>query len=554
MATTDTRSGFRLPWSSDRSQADAAREAAVESTQDPEAGAGSEELAIPDAGLHGRLGIQRDDQAMAQSPSPDTASREEPQRMVELNTAPPSAPAAPRKPSKLMADLSAAIRATAEAARDQALAQVDADAKQVVETIREQSTGGSAALRQQSEEDIAGIREWSKAEIARIREETDQKISSRKATLDWELSDHAASVDHRIDQVQAEVARYQAEMEAYLDRLRMQDDPASLATMAESLPDAPSFAAWTGVADTVEDEAEDAAPAPEVAAQALPDEPPVTSAVAEARAPVEAEAPPADAGPDEVKPPHAVASENVEVAAEPDTTAEVVASADQPPFASTGAGISWGEDAGGWSRSTQGTMTIAPDPAGDADHGWASGETAEGFRVVDEAGEPVDRGAVLDALEAAAQAAVADEPATDVEDPGAQEAAQAALEARVDAGGYEGKSLAESESFADRLASLLPGHGGDTADSEPATTQVVVSGLVSVASIASFKRHLGRLSGVQGVAVASGPEGEFVFNVTHRPDVLFRDVIPTLPGFGARVTGAGDGVVQVTARDPEAES
>ena len=76
---------------------------------------------------------------------------------------------------------------------------------------------------------------------------------------------------------------------------------------------------------------------------------------------------------------------------------------------------------------------------------------------------------------------------------------------------------------------------------------------MSVASIASFKRHLGRLQGVTAVAVASGPEGEFVFNVTHRADISFRDAIPTMPGFAARVTGSGDGIVNVTARDPEAE-
>ena len=64
---------------------------------------------------------------------------------------------------------------------------------------------------------------------------------------------------------------------------------------------------------------------------------------------------------------------------------------------------------------------------------------------------------------------------------------------------------------------------------------------MSVASIASFKRHLGRLAGVQYVAVASGPDGEFVFNLNHRPDVSFRDAIPTMPGFAARVTSSGDG-------------
>ena len=78
-------------------------------------------------------------------------------------------------------------------------------------------------------------------------------------------------------------------------------------------------------------------------------------------------------------------------------------------------------------------------------------------------------------------------------------------------------------------------------------------GLVSVASIASFKRHLGRATGVQSVGVSSGPDGEFVFAVAHGEDVSLRDMIPSLPGFQARVTNAGDGIINVTARDPESE-
>ncbi len=181
----------------------------------------------------------------------------------------------------------------------------------------------------------------------------------------------------------------------------------------------------------------------------------------------------------------------------------------------------------------------------------------------------MDRGAIMAALEAAAEAVVAAESAAESADQAEAAAdvaetaaellvgrnspedeldpeAQAALNARVDAGGFE-------ESYADRLASLLPPPAEGVASDEPRTTQVVVAGLVSVASIASFKRHLGRLPGVQSVAVASGPEGEFVFNVTHRADVSFKDVIPTMPGFAARVTTSGEGVVNVTARDPETE-
>ena len=133
--------------------------------------------------------------------------------------------------------------------------------------------------------------------------------------------------------------------------------------------------------------------------------------------------------------------------------------------------------------------------------------------------------------------------------------AEAAMAARIDAGGEDGE--ADGTSFVDRLASLMPRGGDETeaaAAAEHRSTQIVVVGLVSVASIASFKRHLGRVAGVTSVGVSSGPDGEFVFTVNHRADVSFRDALPTLPGFAARVTGSGDGIVNVTARDPESDS
>jgi hypothetical protein len=85
-------------------------------------------------------------------------------------------------------------------------------------------------------------------------------------------------------------------------------------------------------------------------------------------------------------------------------------------------------------------------------------------------------------------------------------------------------------------------------------TDVVVVGLVSVASIASFKRQLARHAGVQSVGVSSGPDGEFVFSVAHDQAIAMKDVVPALPTFKARVTDFGVGVVNVTAVDPETEA
>jgi hypothetical protein len=75
-----------------------------------------------------------------------------------------------------------------------------------------------------------------------------------------------------------------------------------------------------------------------------------------------------------------------------------------------------------------------------------------------------------------------------------------------------------------------------------------------VASIASFKRHLARVTGVASVTVSSGPDGEFVFTANHVPNVSLRDVVPALPGFAARVTGVTEGTFTVSARDPESDS
>ncbi len=119
-----------------------------------------------------------------------------------------------------------------------------------------------------------------------------------------------------------------------------------------------------------------------------------------------------------------------------------------------------------------------------------------------------------------------------------------------DAGDGSDEPIAEigDDAIAARLAGIVPESQGDA---ESASTTLVVTGLVSVASIAGFKRHLSRAAGVRSVGVSSGPEGEFVYLVQHDPEASLRDVVSSLPGFGARVTGESDGTLTVTAQDPE---
>jgi hypothetical protein len=106
------------------------------------------------------------------------------------------------------------------------------------------------------------------------------------------------------------------------------------------------------------------------------------------------------------------------------------------------------------------------------------------------------------------------------------------------------------DALAARLAGLVPEESHAT---ETHNTRVVVTGLVSVASIAGFKRQLSRVAGVHSVGVSSGPDGEFLFAVAHDPGIVLKDALTTLPGFGARVTAEAEGELTVTARDPENE-
>jgi hypothetical protein len=190
----------------------------------------------------------------------------------------------------------------------------------------------------------------------------------------------------------------------------------------------------------------------------------------------------------------------------------------------------------------------------------------------------VDREAAFAAIQAAAEAAASAEVAADAA-ARAEAVADVAIEiighdsdgdadprfaalglnpddpaAYVETGDGEDNEITTigDDDLATRLAGLVPSKNKGSS-SDATATQVIVVGLVSVASIASFKRHLGRVSGVQSVGVSSGPDGEFVFAVTHTADANLRDAIPSLPSFQARVTSSSDGIVHVTAHDPEAD-
>lgn len=318
---------------------------------------------------------------------------------------------AARHPNRFLADLTQAMRSTAETARQATIDQCQADAKAYTEQLHARTDDEAASLRKAAEADVSAIRDWSKAEMERIRVETEQRIARRRELLEQELQEYNSAIELEIERVQKRVASFEEEVATFFEQLLQEADPTVFASMAAQMPDPPSFAEGdhTAIAPDLRERREEIMrPSPE------------------SRPP--AEFPGAEAAQPELE------------AAESAAAAEAAAAAES---------------------------AAAPEPP-------------------------------------APQAVVAPQP----------EAPKS--------------SAAES-------------------------TQVVVVGLVSVASIATFKRQLGRLPGVKNVGVSSGPDGEFIFTVGHGSDTSLPSLIPTLPNFQARVVNEREGVLNVSAHDPEAE-
>ena len=241
MASTDAKSGFRLPWSGDRNE-----------SEDQSAVTGDEPTAMDPAQQS-----ESESETPTMIDTPATTSGEaaqaepaatEPVTTPEAASAPTPAPE--RKANKFMADLTRAMQAAAESARADSLERFATDAKAHIEGIHATSADEATELRKRADDDIASVREWSKAEIARIREETDERVTDRKERLEREIEAHAAEIEARIERVQSRVASFETEMAAFFERLLSEDDPTRFASMAETLPEPPPFDAddaWASI-------------------------------------------------------------------------------------------------------------------------------------------------------------------------------------------------------------------------------------------------------------------------------------------------------------------
>lgn len=262
MATTEQRSGFRLPWATD-SQSDAGPDPELEATEPANLNEGD----VPAKSDSTIAAADPRGEAWPTSDAPHGTATSE----AASSQGAPMVHAPARPPNPLVAGLVRAMREASEAARKEALDAVAQTAKERTDEIQTESANQNAEIRRAGDTDVAEIREWSKARMARLREETEQRIADRRQRLELECEDHAARIEHRIDWVQQTVGEYESRMEVFFETLMAENDPARLAGFAEQMPQPPDLTDEGDQSDWTPSHALDAARAAAAEAAALAD-------------------------------------------------------------------------------------------------------------------------------------------------------------------------------------------------------------------------------------------------------------------------------------------
>jgi hypothetical protein len=253
--TSTTKRGFHLPWGSGTDSTDLDDSFATDGVDDGSDGGGDGDNTdesrdqLRSGADQSSTNLSRNGRPAATAwPEVDragaatmTTESVERQRSVTEDAEEPREPREPRRNNALVAGLVRAMRDAARGTREETTTRMQAAAEARIEEIRTDGAAEAIELRKRADDDISTIREWSKAEMARVREETDRRIAERRTLLGTEAESQTGEIERMVEGVKAAAARFEAEMEQFFTVLLAEEDPARLATLAERVPDAPTF-------------------------------------------------------------------------------------------------------------------------------------------------------------------------------------------------------------------------------------------------------------------------------------------------------------------------
>ena len=177
---------------------------------------------------------------------------------------------APDDNTAFLAELAKAMKTTVAVERTRITQDADRRRDAHIAGINDRRESESAKMRELAQDDLKGIDAWAERERQRIQAERERRAASVRKDLESSLAEHRAKIDGEIQAVDAAVATYRSEVEAFFSVLDQESDPVAIAQHAGQRPVFPTLEAVA----TPEASAPDAGPTqdstPAVAAESAP--------------------------------------------------------------------------------------------------------------------------------------------------------------------------------------------------------------------------------------------------------------------------------------------
>jgi hypothetical protein len=170
------------------------------------------------------------------------------------------AEAAPDDGAAFLAELTRAMQATAGVERKRLEEDADRRRETHLETIRARRESEAATMRELAADDLKAIDDWAEGERQRISQERDQRAAALQEDLETSLAEHGSKIDREIEAVDAAIASYRSEVDAFFAELDQETDPVEIARHAGRRPSFPDLDAVSAA------ESATSAPEPEHAA------------------------------------------------------------------------------------------------------------------------------------------------------------------------------------------------------------------------------------------------------------------------------------------------
>jgi hypothetical protein len=138
-----------------------------------------------------------------------------------------------------LADLARAMQSTAMAEQARITEGTEQRRQAHIEGIHAREAAEAEDLRELAKEDVKAIDDWSDGEIRRVKLERERRIASRREALQVRLEEHRLVIAGEVEAVEAAIAAYRTETDAFFSRLGSESDPVEIARQAGSRPSFP---------------------------------------------------------------------------------------------------------------------------------------------------------------------------------------------------------------------------------------------------------------------------------------------------------------------------